>query len=50
MRDRFALPIPDDKLAEIPFFKPADDSPEMKYLHERRAALGGYLPQRREKA
>ncbi|HJU99355.1 MAG TPA: pyruvate dehydrogenase (acetyl-transferring), homodimeric type, partial [Burkholderiaceae bacterium] len=50
MRDRFALPIPDDKLAEIPFFKPAEDSPEMKYLHERRAALGGYLPQRREKA
>ncbi|MBJ7313651.1 pyruvate dehydrogenase (acetyl-transferring), homodimeric type [Rugamonas sp. CCM 8940] len=50
MRDRFALPIPDDKLAEIPFFKPADDSPEMKYLHERRAALGGYLPQRRQQA
>ena len=50
MRDRFAIPIPDDKLAEIPFFKPADDSPEMKYLHERRKALGGYLPQRRQKA
>jgi pyruvate dehydrogenase E1 component len=50
MRDRFAIPIPDDKLADIPFFKPADDSPEMKYLHERRAALGGYLPQRRPQA
>ncbi|HEU4372003.1 MAG TPA: pyruvate dehydrogenase (acetyl-transferring), homodimeric type, partial [Telluria sp.] len=50
MRDRFAIPIPDDQLAEIPFFKPADDAPEMKYLHERRAALGGYLPQRRPKA
>jgi pyruvate dehydrogenase E1 component len=50
MRDRFNIPIPDDKLAEIPFFKPSDDSPEMKYLHERRAALGGYLPQRRQKA
>ncbi|QOL51604.1 pyruvate dehydrogenase (acetyl-transferring), homodimeric type [Massilia litorea] len=50
MRDRFAIPIPDDKLAEIPFFKPSDDAPEMKYLHERRAALGGYLPQRRQKA
>src|SRR6478672_2986824 len=50
MRDRFAIPIPDDKLAEIPFFKPADDAPEMVYLHERRAALGGYLPQRRPKA
>jgi pyruvate dehydrogenase E1 component len=50
MRDRFAIPIPDDKLAEIPFFKPADDAPEMVYLHERRKALGGYLPDRREKA
>ena len=50
MRDRFNIPIPDDKLAEIPFFKPSDDAPEMKYLHERRKALGGYLPQRREQA
>ncbi len=50
MRDRFNIPIPDDKLAEIPFFKPSDDAPEMKYLHERRKALGGYLPQRRVKA
>ena len=50
MRDRFNIPIPDDKLPEIPFFKPSDDAPEMKYLHERRKALGGYLPQRRMKA
>ena len=50
MRDRFSLPIPDDQLADIPFFKPADDAPEMVYLHERRKALGGYLPQRRQKA
>ncbi|MCA1247833.1 pyruvate dehydrogenase (acetyl-transferring), homodimeric type [Massilia sp. MS-15] len=50
MRDRFNIPIPDDKLAEIPFFKPSDDAPEMQYLHERRKALGGYLPQRRAKA
>ncbi|MFC3107092.1 pyruvate dehydrogenase (acetyl-transferring), homodimeric type [Undibacterium arcticum] len=50
MRDRFQLPIADEKLAEIPFFKPADDTPEMQYLHARRAALGGYLPQRRQKA
>jgi pyruvate dehydrogenase E1 component len=49
-RDRFGIPIPDDKLADLPYFKPADDSPEMKYLHERRAALGGYLPHRRQKA
>jgi len=50
LRDRYAIPIPDDKLADIPFFKPSDDAPEIKYLHERRAALGGYLPQRRQKA
>ena len=50
MRDRFGIPIPDDQLAEIPFFKPADDSPEMVYLHKRREALGGYLPQRRPQA
>ena len=49
-RDRFAIPIPDDQLADLPYFKPAEDSPEMKYLHERRAALGGYLPRRRQKA
>jgi len=49
-RDRFNIPIPDDKLADIPFFKPADDTPEMKYLHEKRKALGGYLPHRRVKA
>jgi pyruvate dehydrogenase E1 component len=50
MRDRFNVPIPDDKLAELPFYIPPPESPEMKYLHERRQALGGYLPQRRRKA
>ena len=50
LRDRFQLPISDEQLPSIPFFKPADDTQEMKYLQERRAALGGYLPQRREKA
>ena len=50
MRDRFNIPIPDDKLAEVPYYKPSDDAPEMKYMHERRKALGGYLPQRRAKA
>ena len=49
-RDRWNIPIPDDKLGDIPFYKPADDTPEMKYLHERRKALGGYLPKRRAKA
>ncbi len=50
MRDRFNIPIPDDKLEDLPFYKPASDSPEMKYLLERRAALGGFLPQRRRTA
>ena len=49
-RDRWNIPIPDDKLGDIPFYKPADDTPEMKYLQERRKALGGYLPQRRAQA
>src|SRR5260221_11317902 len=49
MRDQFAIPIPDDKLDELPFYIPPADAPEMKYLHERRKALGGYLPQRRQK-
>jgi pyruvate dehydrogenase E1 component len=49
-RDRFNIPIPDSQLADIPFYKPSDDTPEMKYLHERRQALGGYLPKRRVKA
>ncbi len=50
MRDRFNIPIPDSELDKIPFYKPADDTPEMRYLHERRAALGGYLPKRRVRA
>ncbi len=49
-RDRFAIPISDEDLDELPFYKPADDSPEMKYLHERRQRLGGYLPARRADA
>jgi pyruvate dehydrogenase E1 component len=49
-RDRFNIPIPDDKLEELPFYVPPADSPEMKYLHARRQALGGYLPSRRRKA
>lgn len=49
-RDRFNIPVTDEQLVDIPFLKPADDTPEMKYLHERRKALGGYLPHRRTKA
>jgi pyruvate dehydrogenase E1 component len=50
-RDRFNIPVSDEQIAAgIPFYKPADDTPEMRYLHERRKALGGYLPHRRTKA
>ena len=49
-RDRFNVPIPDDQLEALPFYKPKEDDPVMVYLHERRRALGGYLPQRRRKA
>jgi pyruvate dehydrogenase E1 component len=48
-RDRFNIPIPDSQLDEVPYYHPGPDSPEIKYLQERRAALGGYLPQRRRK-
>ena len=50
IRDRFNIPIPDSELDKLPYYKPAEDTPEMRYLHERRKALGGYLPVRREKA
>jgi pyruvate dehydrogenase E1 component len=49
-RDRFNIPIPDDQLEALPFYVPSADAPEMKYMHERRRALGGYLPQRRRVA
>ena len=45
-RDRFALPLTDQQVENVEFCKPADDSPEMKYLHARRARLGGYMPAR----
>jgi len=49
-RDRFSLPLSDAQVTQIEFHKPADDSPEMKYLHARRAALGGYMPKRAPKS
>ncbi|MCU7904265.1 MAG: pyruvate dehydrogenase (acetyl-transferring), homodimeric type [Candidatus Thiodiazotropha sp. (ex Epidulcina cf. delphinae)] len=48
-RDRFNIPISDDRIGAAPFYKPLADSPEMKYMHERREALGGFLPQRRSR-
>jgi pyruvate dehydrogenase E1 component len=48
-RDRFQIPISDEQIKTTPFYKPADDAPEMQYLRQRREALGGFLPQRRVK-
>ncbi len=45
-RDKFRVPITDAQLEEVPYYKPADDSEEAKYLQQRREALGGYLPKR----
>ncbi|MGE4341206.1 MAG: pyruvate dehydrogenase (acetyl-transferring), homodimeric type, partial [Pigmentiphaga sp.] len=49
-RDRFNIPVSDEQLDALPYYTPPEDAPEMQYLHERRRALGGYLPRRRAKA
>ena len=49
-RDRFNIPISDDAIADAPFYRPPDDSPEIQYMRERRERLGGYLPQRRRRS
>jgi pyruvate dehydrogenase E1 component len=49
-RDRFKVPVPDDQLEDVPFYHPGPDSAEVKYMLERRNALGGALPQRRRRA
>ncbi len=46
-RDRLELPIPDDQLKEAPYYHPGVDAPEIQYMLERRAALGGVVPKRR---
>ncbi len=46
-RDRFAIPISDAELKNVPYYRPAPDSPEMQYMRKRRAELGGFLPARR---
>lgn len=45
-RDRFSIPISDEAIENIPFYRPAEDSPEIQYLKKQREALGGYLPAR----
>ncbi len=47
LRDRFALPLDDGQLERLEFLRPSDDAPEVRYLRERRRALGGALPARR---
>jgi pyruvate dehydrogenase E1 component len=49
-RTRFGIPIADADIAKTPFYRPADDSIEIKYMRERRRALGGYLPNRRARS
>ncbi len=49
-RTRFGIPISDEDVAKAPFYRPPEDSPEMQYLHERRKALGGYVPARKHQA
>ncbi|MEY3673883.1 MAG: putative pyruvate dehydrogenase [Pseudomonadota bacterium] len=49
-RNRFNLPLSDEQATSLAFYKPAENSPEMQYLHGRRAALGGYVPQRQTQA
>jgi pyruvate dehydrogenase E1 component len=47
-RDRFAIPISDEELKNVPYYRPPPDSPEMRYLRSRRDELGGQIPSRRE--
>ena len=47
-RDRFAIPISDDELKDVPYYRPAPDSPEMRYMRECRQQLGGQIPARRQ--
>jgi pyruvate dehydrogenase E1 component len=48
-RDRFDLPLTDEQVENLSFYKPADDSPEMQYMKQRREAMGGFVPSRRRK-
>ncbi len=45
--ERFEIPISAESIHEVAFYRPPEDSPEMRYLHERRGELGGYLPERK---
>ncbi len=49
-RDRFNIPLSDEEIAEVPYYRPAESSEELKYLRERRERLGGFLPRRHRQA
>src|SRR5487761_419832 len=49
-RDRYKIPVPDDQIANAPFYRPPDDSEEIRYLKRQREKLGGPIPQRRRKS
>lgn len=46
-RDRFHIPLSDEEVLKVPYYRPAEDSPEIQYMLRRRKSLGGFLPQRR---
>lgn len=49
-KERFHLPISDEEVANIPYYRPDETSPEIQYIKQNRQKLGGYLPQRRQKS
>jgi len=46
-RDRFSVPLTDEQLVDVPYYRPSPDSPEIAYMKKRREELGGFVPQRR---
>jgi pyruvate dehydrogenase E1 component len=46
-RSRFAIPLSDEDMSEVPFYRPAEDSEELRYMRAKRESLGGYTPQRK---
>src|SRR5580765_5143468 len=49
-RSRFGIPMGDEEIAKVPFYRPTEDSEEIRYLRARREALGGYVPQRKARS
>ncbi|MGO1234213.1 MAG: pyruvate dehydrogenase (acetyl-transferring), homodimeric type, partial [Marinobacter sp.] len=49
-RDRFAIPLKDEELEDVPYYRPAPDSPELVYMNKRRQELGGFYPRRRKES